>query len=354
MELSPRERCLLALSRRKPDKVPKHASFTPAVYERFKKETGHADPAEYFGMEPRYVGFKPLRELPDFSEYLPSDLPEGTQVDEYGVARVPGGFYHFTKMVHPLANLRTVRELEDYPWPDYTADYRHEHLEEAVRRLQEEGYYVCGSVGHIFETAWYMRGMDRLFMDFSHNPEFAARLLDILAEQRAFQARRMAEAGADCIILGDDVGMQNTMLMSPETWRRWLKPRLRRAIEEAKRIKPDIHVFYHSDGWIEPIIPDLIEVGVTILNPVQPECMDPAEIKRKYGDRLAFWGTIGTQTTMPFGTPDEVRRVVKERIETVGYDGGLLLAPTHVLEPDVPWENIVAFFEAVEEFGRYA
>ena len=109
----------------------------------------------------------------------------------------------------------------------------------------------------------------------------------------------------------------------------------------------------HSDGVIDPIIPELIEIGVDILNPVQPECMDPVQLKREYGNELAFWGTIGTQTTMPFGTPEEVKAVVKERIETVGQGGGLLLAPTHVIEPDVPWENVVAFFEAVEEYGRY-
>jgi uroporphyrinogen decarboxylase len=113
-------------------------------------------------------------------------------------------------------------------------------------------------------------------------------------------------------------------------------------------------VEYHTDGYVEPFIPELAEIGIDVLNPVQPECMDPAEIKLKFGDRLAFSGTVGNQSTLPFGTPDEVRRVVKERIETVGRGGGLVLAPSHMLEPDVPWENIMAFFEAAEEFGHYA
>lgn len=106
-------------------------------------------------------------------------------------------------------------------------------------------------------------------------------------------------------------------------------------------------------GDIREIIPDLIEIGVEILNPIQPECMDPAELKRKYGFCLSFWGTIGIQTTLPFGTPDDVRREVKQRIETVGRGGGLLIAPTHVIEPEVPWENIIAFVEAVKEYGIY-
>jgi uroporphyrinogen decarboxylase len=142
--------------------------------------------------------------------------------------------------------------------------------------------------------------------------------------------------------------------MSVPMWRKWIKPRLAQVIQTARRIRPDLLVEYHTDGYVEPFIPELIEIGVDVLNPVQPECMDPAEIKHKFGDRLAFSGTVGNQSTLPFGTPDEVRRVVKERIETVGRGGGLVLAPSHMLEPDVPWENIVAFFEAAEEFGYYA
>ncbi|MCD6506900.1 hypothetical protein J7M22_09790 [Candidatus Poribacteria bacterium] len=166
-------------------------------------------------------------------------------------------------------------------------------------------------------------------------------------------ARRYAEAGVDMLLTGDDVGMQDRLMMSPQMRRRWLKPRLAKVIQAGKEINPKVHIYYHSDGNIEDIIPDLIEVGVDILNPVQPECMDPVKLKRLYGDKLTFWGTIGTQTTMPFGTPEEVKRVVHERVRTVGKGGGLVLAPTHVLEPDVPGENVIAFFEAVEETRRY-
>jgi len=161
------------------------------------------------------------------------------------------------------------------------------------------------------------------------------------------------EAGVDILRLGDDVGSQKGMLMSPEVWRKWLKPGLKKVIKSARDINPEIHIFYHSDGYIEPIIPELIEIGVDILNPVQPECMDPAKLKREYGDKLAFWGTVSCQRTMPFGTPEDVINEVKLRIKTVGENGGLLIAPTHILEPDVPWENVLAFFEGVKKYGRY-
>jgi uroporphyrinogen decarboxylase len=132
-------------------------------------------------------------------------------------------------------------------------------------------------------------------------------------------------------------------------WRTWLKPRLARTITAARAVRPDVLVFYHSDGDVTAIIPDLIEIGVDILNPIQPECMDPVALKRAYGERLSFWGTIGTQSTFPFGSPEDVRREVRARIATVGVGGGLFLAPTHVIEPEVPFDNIVAFVEAVRE-----
>jgi uroporphyrinogen decarboxylase len=164
---------------------------------------------------------------------------------------------------------------------------------------------------------------------------------------------RIAGAGLDILRLGDDVGMQHAMMMSPAMWAKWLKPRLAKVIEAAKTANPSIIVSYHSDGMIMPVIEGLIEAGVDVLNPVQPECIDPAEVKAMFGDRLAFSGTIGTQTTMPFGTPDDVRRDVKDRIETVGKGGGLFIGPSHTMEPEVPWANVVAFVEAVEEYGRY-
>jgi uroporphyrinogen decarboxylase len=157
----------------------------------------------------------------------------------------------------------------------------------------------------------------------------------------------------DLIILGDDIAMQTGMLMSLKMWREFLKPRLKRIIEAAKKVKPDALVFYHSDGKVWDAIPELIEVGVDVLNPIQPDCMDPAEVKREFGKDLSFFGTVSVQETLPKGTPKDVEEEVKLRIETVGKGGGLLIAPSHVLQPDTPWENITAFFEAVEKYGYY-
>ena len=158
-----------------------------------------------------------------------------------------------------------------------------------------------------------------------------------------------ARAGVDLIRCGDDVANQKAMMFAPDLWRKMMLSRWKRVWHEIKRIHPDCRIWYHSDGNIEPIIPELIEIGVTILNPVQPECLDPVMLKRKYGKDLVFDGTIGTQTTMPFGTVSDVKNTVRERIDSLGYDGALILSPTHVLEPEVPIENIEAFIETVRE-----
>jgi uroporphyrinogen decarboxylase len=350
--MSPRERILCTMRRQQPDRVPAEAGFTPPLSALFQEKTGQEDPVTYFGMCRRSVEIRRPQPPADFSRYLPP-IPPDAVVDEWGNPTVHGFKYDTTDYVYPMRGLRTVAELDEFPLPDFSQEQCHGHFEAEVRRIHDAGLAAVsgGLWGTLFERTWHMRGMDNLFMDFYDNPAFATALLDKMVAIRTFQAVRFAEAGVDILHLGDDIGSEHQLLLGVPMWRRWFKPRLAQVIAAARRVKPDLLVEYHSDGYIEPFIPELIEVGIDVLNPVQPECMDPAAIKRQYGDRLAFSGTVGTQTTMPFGSADEVRRVVAERIRTVGLGGGLVLAPTHVLEPDVPWENIVAFFEAAEEFG---
>jgi uroporphyrinogen-III decarboxylase len=143
------------------------------------------------------------------------------------------------------------------------------------------------------------------------------------------------------------------MLISPAHWRKFLKPRLAKFISEIKAINPALKVAYHSDGFIDPIIPELAEIGVDVLNPLQPACMDPAKVKLEFGDKLCFWGSIDEQYTLPFGTPDEVRQEVLNRLRTVGKGGGLILAPTHMVQLDTPLENFRAMVETIQN-TRYA
>jgi len=151
----------------------------------------------------------------------------------------------------------------------------------------------------------------------------------------------------DMIWLGDDVGHQQGMLMSPRHWRRFLKPRMAHIIERLKAINPDVKVAYHTDGCVYAIIPELIEIGLDVLNPIQPAAMDPVRLKGEFGKSLSFWGSMDEQYTLPFGTAEEVRREVLDRVATLGAGGGLILAPTHHVQLDTPLENFWAMVQAV-------
>lgn len=174
-------------------------------------------------------------------------------------------------------------------------------------------------------------------------------ILDRITDCYVILASTGAKAGADIMRTGDDAATQRGLLFSPGHWRKLIKPRWKRVFDAARERKPDIEIWHHSDGDIKEIIPDLIEIGVTILNPVQPECMDVAAMKRLYRKHLVFDGTIGTQSTMPFASVDEVETVVRDRKREIGYDGALILGPTHTLEPQVPIEDVFAFIEANSE-----
>ena len=142
-------------------------------------------------------------------------------------------------------------------------------------------------------------------------------------------------------------------MFSPDTWRKLIHSRWEKIWRAVKEIRPEVCIWYHSDGNIEAIAPELVVAGLDILNPVQPECVDADAIRHRFGKRLTFDGCIGTQSTMPWGTPDEVRARVKEVIDKYGRNGGLIIAPTHVLEPEVPLENIDALFDACREYGTF-
>jgi len=349
-----RERVRTALRREQPDAVPfDFHGFTPAVMETFRQKTGADDPWEYFEAPMRHVHLGPTRRKTNFSVYH-SSLPPGTVVDDWGVARVPTSSYHFVGRRYPMKDFTSIEQIEAYPLPDVDQPYRYQAVTQEVAKYHKRGLAVEADMDFaVFDTCLQLRGYEPFMIDLKLNLSFAEALMDRVEPLLAASAALWAQTGIDILLIGEDVGMQDRMIIRPGDWRRWIKPRLAHLIQAAKSASPDLIQAYHSDGAIQPIIPDLIEIGVEVLNPVQPECMDPAELKRLYGDRLAFWGSIGTQTTMPFGTPEDVRADVRQRIETVGQGGGLLIAPSHTLEPEVPWENIVAFVEAVREYGGY-
>lgn len=320
-------------------------------YRKFEKTD--EDYRDYFQMDWRNA--PPLMpDNTDLSRFLPyhgGSLDTWTTLDEWGVGhRKTPSSMHMSQMLFPLKDADSVEQIQSYPMPTYTSQ-GNPHLREEVEALHRRGLASMGNMQcTVWETSWYMRGMENLMMDMMSEDEMAQCLLDRVTQISLDKALLYARAGVDMLFLGDDIGMQRTLLMSRELYRTWIQPRLKKIISAVKAERPEILILYHSCGYIQPIIPDLIDAGIDVLNPVQPECMDFEEIHREFGDVLSFTGTIGTQTVMPFGTPEEVREAVWKNLRIAGPKGGLLACPTHLLEPEVPWENIRAYVEACRSF----
>ncbi|MBN2506082.1 MAG: hypothetical protein JXQ71_05255 [Verrucomicrobia bacterium] len=356
--MTSRERVLAALAHRATDRVPRLLyeeviGYTPSIEGLLRRHCAPRTPREFFGMDLTAVRAHPTV-LPRsrFAEWLgpgaAGALASG-QVDEWGVWRRPGGFHHFTRIDEPpLRGIREMSRLREYPWPDLDEPYRFAGLRERVDRLHGEGLAVVGYAGSVFERAWSLRGFEELMMDLLAAPEVAHYCCERTAALQQHAAAQFARAGVDIVLTGDDIAGQSGLLMRVETWRQFFKPRLAATIRSVKSANADTRVMYHSDGDIGRVVPELIEIGVDILNPIQPECMDPGALKRQFGGRLCFWGTVSVQHTMPLGTPDQVRSEVRTRIRDVARRGGLILAPAHVLGPETPWDNIAAFFEAAD------
>lgn len=350
--LSPRENLIRAARRQGFSWVPIDLLLCDYQVKSFTNRFGHSDYFDWFGVDFRWVE---LHENPGYTNprllYPRETLPEDTQFDVLGIGHSKGSqaAFHMTRMHHPLAGADSAEEIQNFPLPEVN---RHENqpLFERVSELHFQGFAaMCMMQMTIWEAAWYLRSMEDLLMDMMLEDEKAAILLDRIMNYQIKRAVIHARAGVDILSLGDDVGMQTGPMMSVELWEAWIKPRLRKVIDAARNINPEILVFYHSCGDATLFIDGLIDCGVDILNPIQPECMDFNVIHEKYGDRLSFWGTLGTQKLMPFGTPEEVREVSISRIRTCGQKGGLILGPTHLVEPEVPFENLVAMKHAVLE-----
>ncbi len=336
--------------------VPVFFNLCPSLVEEYIRQTGDktGNYADYYNFSLRSAGeflFKP-QDKEIFKSYYGFELRPGSKIDDYGVGHMPGSeaAKHMTEMVNPMKNFSTLEQMKDYPFPEY--DFSgFEAYKNNVKELQSRGFAVYYSREcTVWEMSWYIRGMENLMCDMLTDDEMATYILDRITDLHELAVCTAAKAGVDMIFLGDDIGMQRTIMMRKELYNKWIQPRLKRIISSIKNVNPDIIVQYHSCGYIEPLIDDLIDAGIDVLNPVQPECMDFKEIYMKYGDRLSFNGTLGTQKLIPFGTPEEIKAETYRNLDIAGKSGGLLPCPTHLLEPEVPWENIMAYLEACQSY----
>jgi len=383
MPLTSRERVLTAIDHEEPDRVPIVIGVSNATgikmgpYRELKRRIGVDAPDSYLYDWPELgtaaIDEATMRRLHgDVRGVLdlePATVlernrtrePHSDYVNSWGSGAVeiaPGEWF---PMVEPLADAMTIDELERFPWPDMDDPTRIDHMRAEAARLAADGEFAIMATPWLLfplERAFAMQGMDRFLMNCALDPEFAEALLRKIAGLCERLMGHVLDAlgdDVDIIKIGDDLGTQQSLLMSPAMYRSMLKPIHAESIASIRR-RTKAKVFFHTDGDVFPLLDDLVEIGVDILNPIQTSAgrmADLATLKRRYGSALTFCGGIDTQRVLPNGTPDEVRAEVRRVIGELAPGGGYLLASVHTIMNDVPADNILAMVDAAEAYGRY-
>ena len=383
MPLSSRDRVLTALEHEEPDRVPIVIGISNATgikmgpYRELKRLIGVDAPDTYLYDWPE-LGTAALDEatmrrlhgdVRGVLDLEPAETlernrtrePHSDYVNSWGSGAVeisPGEWF---PMVEPLANATTIDDIERYPWPDVDDPTRVAHMTAVAARLAADGEYAIMATPWLLfplERAFAMQGMDRFLMNTALDPEFAEALLRKIATLCERLMGHVLDAlgeNVDIVKIGDDLGTQQSLLMSPATYRSMLKPIHAELIASIRR-RTSAKVFFHTDGDVFPLLDDLVEIGVDILNPIQTSAgkmADLATLKARYGEALTFCGAIDTQRVLPHGTTDEVRDEVRRVIGELAPGGGYLLASVHTIMNDVPAANILAMVDAVEAYGTY-
>ena len=373
--MTPRERVLAALRHEEPDRIPIDLGGTVTTIEtvpfndlkaylgknwetrNFRRD--HVDPPEellaMFGVDTRYVRPKSPKNFKRVIE------PDNSYVDDWGTRwkKFPSSLY-WDPVDYPLKNA-TIDDLKTYPWPDPDDPGRTEGLREEAKRLREKTDYAIIAdepVTGVFENALTcIRGMEQLFIDIAVNKPFVIALLEKLTEVTIRIFKNYLDAVGeyiDVIMTSDDLAGTKGPFISPKDYSELVKPFQKRVFQAIKD-QTDAYVFYHCCGNVYPLIPDFIEIGVDILNPVQVSAkdMDTKRLKREFGDKITFWGGIDSQEVLPFGSPDDVEEEVRKRIADLAPRGGYVFNAVHNIQAGVQPENICRMFEAAKKYGRY-
>lgn len=362
--MTSKERFLKALNFETTDRPPIYCSLVPQLAEKF---AAHLNMPFAPGIDSPMSGNRiSWRELllelgsdtvcvascaPDNAKTYTKD--DGLIVNEWGIGMRNHGLYDDFSYF-PLANVTSVEEIETYPFPDVSAPGRFRDAQQAIAKYGSQ-YGIIGDLEcSIFETSWYMVGLEKLFMDMAMEEPYVDALFDKVAAFHTAVGCRLIELGADMIWCGDDLGSQNCPMLSVEMFERYFKGRIQKMFETFKAVNPQVRIAWHSCGSILPLIPSFIDAGLDVLNPIQPLAtgMEPQWLKDTYGDRLAFFGGICVQELLPKGTPEEIHDEVHRRIDILSKGGGYIIAPAHNIQADTPIENVLAFFEAVKTYNK--
>lgn len=355
--MTPRERVLLCLNHQLADRVPLAGSFRTEVWEKLKQHFGTNDTnaiSEQLGMDFKGVGMGLTAEFREKATHTAwgwaIPLGDGTFETDWGVRIAFDDDKRYMRYVRcPLAD---ERKLDSYKFPRIDQPEQWEGQAERAAKLREN-YTVSAGVFTFFRHAWDLCGLENWLAHLAQPGKFVSKLLDRLLEYKLEQTRRLCELGVDIFSIGGDIAMHTKLFMRPDVWRKHFKWRDAVLIAEAKRHGVQ-HFFFHTDGNLMEVMDDLIEIGFTIFDPIQPECMNPYEVKARWGDDITLHGTISSQHTLPYGTVEDVRREVRERIARCGANGGLVIAPNNVVQHDVPIENLLAVYEMAKSVMRDA
>ena len=372
--MTSRERMMAALSHRQPDRVPldlggtRNSSMVVEGYDRLKA---------HFGVQAETKLIDRMMRIAEIEESVLTSLQIDTRGvnpgpptagllvdlgprayrDMWGVERVrPEGSYYYDLRMSPLAGEISVSDILKYPWPDPDDPGLVAGLKERVRWIRQhtDAAIILNVSSAFVHISQYLRGFEDWFCDFVVDAKRLEALFDAVLEVTLqITKNQLADVGqeVDIIFCSDDLGAQDALQMSVEHYLKYIKPRHKKFFQVVHDMSPAKLVF-HSCGSVAAIIEDLIEIGVECLNPVQPSAarMIPAELKRKYRGRMAFWGGTENQRTLPRGTGPEVRRMVEDLIEAMGEGGGFVFSSCHNIQPDVPAENVMAMFEHARSY----
>lgn len=373
-----RERVLTALAHKEPDRVPMDLGSTRCTSIHID---AHARLRQHFGlqggedvltdkiMRPVLVDERILQRLDvdvrglfiGFAENSrDAQLTPTRWRDEWGVEReMPPGSLYYDLVQSPLQGEVTLQDVVNYPWPDPDDPGRYRGLVERAKALRAstDCAIIFNMASGFVHVAQYLRGFQEWFTDLLLDPKLAVALMDVICEVNmaiVAKALPMVRDYIDLVFTGDDLGHQNSTLVAPDLYRKLIKPGHKRYFDLVNSLT-DAKVLYHTCGDVYPLIPDLIDMGIDAITPVQVTAkdMDPAKLKREYGDKMAFWGAVDSHRVLPFGTVEDVKREVELRIQQAAHGGGYVVDAVHNIQPDVPPENIIAMYDHTREYGRY-
>jgi uroporphyrinogen decarboxylase len=331
-----KDRVKAAMAHRETDFVPFQMDCLSAAERKLKGHFGECDLTEVIGnhiamFEPSY-----------YSIFIKNYIDRNRFVDAFGATWELKPNEDIGSVIdHPLKKA----SLNGYDFPAAEPLMELDGIPDFIETNKDK--FIVGAIGFsLYERAWIIRGIEPVLSDFLSNPGFIEELFDKIIDFNLTITRKLCTYPIDAFHYGDDWGQQYGLIMGIDLWRKFFRPRLRKLYDEVH--KAGLPVSIHSCGDISEIIPDLIEMGVNMITPLQAEALDFNFLKKEYGRHLTFWGGISTQKTFPYGTPADVRAEVRERINVLGKGGGYIVAPSHELQGDVPLENMLAFIDEVQ------